>query len=308
MRRYRTGLGAGLLALAVAAGTLPAQQKEAATVDSATEVLQALAAVRLKGIPPALLYDARGVAVLPHVVKAGLVVGGRFGRGVLLVRGPDGCWSNPVFVTLAGGGIGGQVGIQSTDLVLVFKTRGCLDRLLQGKGKVALGADVAVAAGPVGRQAGAGTDAQLQAEIYSYSRSRGLFAGVSLEGAGLRTDREADEAFYGLRGGRAEDGLALRGVPLPAAERLRAQLTRMSTPPAPPPVVPPPTAPPPLLPPTPPPARAASVKTVAPLVPPFGPAVRTGLRRGVPQAAGERSGLLGAGELHTAARSHTSGC
>jgi lipid-binding SYLF domain-containing protein len=261
MKHRATALGASLLALLIAAGAVRAQEEEVATVESATEVLQALAAVRLKGIPPALLHDAKGVAVLPHVVKVGLVVGGRFGRGVLLVRGPDGCWSNPVFLTLTGGGIGGQVGIQSTDLVLVFKTRNGLDRVLQGKGQLTLGADVGVAAGPVGRQAEAGTDAQLKAEIYSYSRSRGLFAGVSLEGAGLLVDRDADEAFYGLRGGRPDDVLALRGVPVPAAERLKGQLTRMSAPPAPPPppLSPPPTAPPPLLPPAPPPSPPSSV-------------------------------------------------
>jgi lipid-binding SYLF domain-containing protein len=255
MKRYRTALGAGLLALAVAAGALRAQEEEVATVESATEVLQALAGVHLKAIPPALLHDAKGVAILPNVVKAGFVVGGRFGRGVLLVRGPEGCWGNPYFITLAGGGIGGQVGIQSTDLVLVFKTSNSLDRVLKGKGKLTLGADVGVAAGPVGRQAEAGTDAQLKAEIYSYSRSRGLFAGVSLEGAGLVVDHDAAAAFYGLRGARPEDVPAARGMTVPAAERLKGQLIKMGAPPPPPPpLAPPQTAPPPLLPPSPPPA------------------------------------------------------
>jgi lipid-binding SYLF domain-containing protein len=186
------------------------------------------------------------VAVIPHVVKAGFLVGGRFGRGVVLPRLPDGTWGNPVFVTLAGGGIGWQAGIQSTDLVLVFKTSHGLDRVLSGKGQLTLGGDVGVAAGPVGRQAEAATDGQLKAEIYSYSRSRGLFAGVSLEGAGLLADAEANEAFYGLRGGRPADVLNLRGVPIPAAaEELKGQLGKLTMPPAPPVIVFPPLPPPP---------------------------------------------------------------
>ena len=251
MKRLTAALGACLLTWTAAAGALRAQSEEVATVDSATEVLQALAALQLKGIPPALLQDARGVAVFPHVLKAGFILGGRFGRGVILVRGPDGGWCNPIFLTLAGGGVGWQAGIQSTDLVLVFKTRSSLDRILQGKGKLTLGADAGVAAGPVGRQAEAGTDAQLRAEINSYSRSRGLFAGVSLEGAALLVDGDADEAFYSVRGARPEDVLALRAVPVPvAAERLKAQLAGMSMPAAPAPLIlyPPLGTPPPLLP------------------------------------------------------------
>src|SRR5262249_21635012 len=172
--------------------------RELRTVESAIETIEALAAVPLKGIPPTLLQDAKGVAIIPHVVKAGFLLGGRFGRGVVLVRQPDGTWSNPVFVALGGGGIGWQAGIQSTDLVLVFKTSHGLDRVLRGKGQLTLGGDVAVAAGPVGRQAEAATDGQLKAEIYSYSRSRGLFAGVSLEGAGLLAAAEAHQEFYPL--------------------------------------------------------------------------------------------------------------
>jgi lipid-binding SYLF domain-containing protein len=186
------------------------------------------------------------VAILPDVVKAGFVVGGRYGRGVILLRQPDGSWSNPVFITLAGGGIGWQVGVQSTDLVLVFKTSNSLDRILKGKGKLTLGADVAVAAGPVGRQAEAATDAMLRAEIYSYSRSRGLFAGVSVEGAGLLVDCEANEAFYGLRGGRPDDILHLvLNPPIAAVECLKAELSRLSMPAAPPVIIMPPQTPPP---------------------------------------------------------------
>jgi lipid-binding SYLF domain-containing protein len=248
MKRLRTLLGVTFLVLALARGSLWARPPEVATVESAAEVLQTYAALPLRGIPPALLQDAKGVAVIPNSVKLGFVIGGRYGRGVILVRQPDGCWSNPIFITLAGGGIGWQAGVQSTDIVLVFKTSNSLDRILNGKGKLTLGADVAVAIGPVGRQAEAGTDGQLKAEIYSYSRSRGLFAGISLEGAGLLIDFGSNEAFYRLGGGRPADVLR-PGLPVPLpAEQLRTQLTQMSGPvgvyvpqgPPPPPQMPPP--------------------------------------------------------------------
>jgi lipid-binding SYLF domain-containing protein len=196
------------------------------------------------------MQDAKGVAIIPSVVKAGFLVGGRFGRGVVLVREPNGAWSNPVFVVLVGGGVGGQLGIQSTDLVLVFKTSHSLDRILRGKGKLTLGGDVAIAAGPLGREAEAATDVQLKAEIFSYSRSRGLFAGISLEGAGLLSDGHAKEAFYGLQGGRPEDVLARQGIRIAAVEALKAQLVGLSMPPAAPGVLIP--SRPPLPPPVPP--------------------------------------------------------
>lgn len=232
--------------------------REAATVEAAADTLKAFADLHLRGIPPALLRNAQGVAIVPGMVKGGFVIGVRHGHGVLLVRGPHGGWGNPLFVTLTGGSVGLQAGVQSTDLLLVFKTRGSLDRLLAGKGNLTLGADAAVAAGPLGRQAEAATDAQLRAEIYSYSRSRGLFAGFSVEGSGLQLDPQANATFYRIMGGRAVDVLTLPAVPEPAA-RLREQLTRMSAPPLPnaghvPALLPPVALPPqPTLPPIPPP-------------------------------------------------------
>jgi lipid-binding SYLF domain-containing protein len=215
-----------LLALASPAR---AQLREAATVAESIEVLDALSDIHLRGIPPALLQEAQGVAIVPGVVKAGFVLGGRFGRGVVLVRTADGSWSNPVFITLTGGSVGWQIGIQSTDVVLVFKTRTSLDRIIQGKNKLTLGADAAVAAGPVGRQLEAGTDGQLKAEIYSYSRSRGLFAGVSFEGAGLLSDSRSNEVYYRLPGGQAATVLATPNLPVPAeVVKLRNELNRLS--------------------------------------------------------------------------------
>ena len=146
-------------------------------------------------IPQRMLRDAYAVAVIPDVVKAGLIVGGRRGRGVIAVRGADGAWSNPSFLTLTGGSIGFQAGVQTTDVVLVFRSQRGVDSIVNGK--FTLGADASVAAGPVGRTAQAATDAELKAEIYSYSRARGLFAGVALDGAVLAIDHRANQSTYG---------------------------------------------------------------------------------------------------------------
>ncbi|NIL96699.1 MAG: Ysc84 actin-binding domain protein [Planctomycetales bacterium] len=171
-----------------------AQSRQEATVRAATSVLNEIMAVPAKRIPAFLLSGAEGVAIVPGVVKGGLVVGVRHGRGVLLTRNEDKSWKIPTFVVLTGGSVGWQVGVQSTDVILVFKTRNSIDGLM--KGKLTIGADAAVAAGPVGRQAAAATDARLSAEIFSYSRSRGLFAGVSLEGSVLEVDHGANSAYY----------------------------------------------------------------------------------------------------------------
>lgn len=161
----------------------------------AVRVLQEVMDTPDRRLPDRLLRDAEAVAVIPGVVKAGFVVGGRYGKGLLAVRAPDGTWSNPSFISLTGGSVGFQAGVQSTDVVLVFRTRRGVDGVVNGK--FTLGADAAIAAGPVGRNANASTDAQLKAEIYSYSRSRGLFAGVALDGAVLAIDHDANEAVFG---------------------------------------------------------------------------------------------------------------
>ncbi len=174
-----------------------AQYRETVTVDTSTVCFYEVMGIPEQSIPPALLGGAQAIAIVPGVLKAGFLGGIRFGRGVLLVRTVDGRWSNPVFVTLTGGSFGLQAGAQATDLILVFKNRRSLDSFLNGHGKFTLGADAAVAAGPLGRQVEAGTDALLSSEIYSYSRSRGLFAGVSLEGAAFTLDWRANVNYYG---------------------------------------------------------------------------------------------------------------
>ncbi len=165
------------------------------TLKLSRDVLDELEAAPEKAIPKALLDDAEAVLIVPNTIKAGLVVGGRLGHGVAVIKDKDKGWGDLRFVDLGGASVGFQAGIQSTDVVLVFKTRKGLERLLDGKTKVKLGADASVAAGPVGREAALSTDGKLKAEIYSYSRSRGLFAGVSLEGVILSPDAVTAAAF-----------------------------------------------------------------------------------------------------------------
>ena len=135
------------------------------------------------------------MAIIPHVIKAGFVVAGSGGHGVVMSRVAGGKWGKPVFVNFGGGSVGFQAGVKSTDVVLVFSNRKSLDRILEGKGKITLGADAAVAAGPVGREARAGTDAKLEAEVLSYSRSRGLFGGVALDGSVIRPDANTNAEY-----------------------------------------------------------------------------------------------------------------
>lgn len=164
------------------------------TATDAVEVLRALADIPEKGIPPRLFRDAAGIAVIPGMMKAGFVVGGRHGNGLLSVR-DGGAWTLPTFISVTGGSIGFQAGVQSSDIVLVFKTRRSVEGIMDGK--FTLGGDASVAAGPVGRTASAATDGQLKAEIYAYSRSRGLFAGIALDGAVIQIDHKDNARAYG---------------------------------------------------------------------------------------------------------------
>ncbi len=179
-----------LLALPADAAT-----REEKRVGDAADVIEQLTRIPERSVPPALLSRAYAVAVIPNVVKAAFGFGARRGKGIIVVRQDDNSWSNPAFVTLTGGSFGWQIGAQSTDIILVFKTRKGVDGIENGS--LTLGADASVAAGPLGRQASVSTDIEFQAEVYSYSRSRGLFAGVALEGAGVTMDRKANAAFYG---------------------------------------------------------------------------------------------------------------
>lgn len=190
--------------LCVAASTLPLEcalaqeappSREEARLVTATQVLDMLRATPDQNIPGWLMQRAYGVAVIPDVLKGAFLFGGRYGNGVLTVRDAQGRFSDPIFITLAGGSVGWQIGATSTDVVLVFVTQRSVQNF--ARGKFTLGVDASVAAGPVGRQGEA--EAGIQAEIYSYSRSRGLFAGVALDGTVLAFDRPANRAFYGSR-------------------------------------------------------------------------------------------------------------
>jgi len=147
-----------------------------------------------KGIPQDLLESAKCVAIIPGELKFAFIFGGNYGRGVATCRTAAG-WSAPMFVAMDGGSVGYQIGGSSTDIVMLFMNDHALQNLLSDKFK--LGADASVAAGPVGRQTAADTDIKLRSEILAYSRSHGLFAGVSLEGAVVQTDKSGDEAMYG---------------------------------------------------------------------------------------------------------------
>ncbi|HUT72654.1 MAG TPA: lipid-binding SYLF domain-containing protein [Desulfatiglandales bacterium] len=206
---------AGFLLVCLGWNSVEAGTREVAKVEAATEVMTELMAIPEKGIAPSLLHNAYGVAAIPAVVKASFVVGGRYGWGVLVVREKEGGWSNPCFVSLTGGSVGFQIGVQSTDVILVFKSRKSIDGIITGK--FTLGVDAAIAAGAMGRQAEAATDLQLKAEIYSYSRSRGLFAGVALEGAALQIDHKSNVAFYGKEGITPTDIFTNSDTEVPAA-------------------------------------------------------------------------------------------
>jgi len=172
-----------------------ASAREEARLIEASGVLEELFAQHDNAIPEKLMSRAYGIAVIPNVVKVAAVVGGRRGSGAMVVRDANGKFSDPIMVSLTGGNVGWQIGVQSTDIVLVFTTAKGIEGITDGK--LTLGADASVAAGPVGRSASAGTDQNFTAEVYSYSRNRGFFAGVSLDGSVLAIDTKSNKGLYG---------------------------------------------------------------------------------------------------------------
>ena len=203
---------------AVGAATLDAANKEQARLENAGVVMEEILNVP-DNIPLELLQKAECVIVIPSMVKVAIGIGGTYGRGAMVCRSGeafDGPWGAPAMYTLEGGSVGFQLGAQATDLVLLVTNSRGVDALLNSK--VKLGADVSAAAGPKGRSLGASTDASLRSEILSYSRSRGLFAGVSLEGTSLRPDDDASQQVYG-RKINARRIVTGNGIALPAAGR-----------------------------------------------------------------------------------------
>lgn len=184
-----------LLSASLLSANAFAGPKEDQRARNAVRVLAEIQDIPEQAIPDKLLDEGRAIVVIPDTIKAGLVLGGRRGHGLMSVKTADGSWSNPVFIKLTGGSIGFQAGVQSSDVILVFRNDRSLDNIVNGK--FTLGADAGVAAGPVGRNAAAATDGQLKAEIWSWSRARGLFAGVALDGAVLQIDDAANLDAYG---------------------------------------------------------------------------------------------------------------
>jgi len=192
--RMRLPVLLAALALVFTGAAAHAQGREEARLLTASQILNEAMGSPDQFIPTRLLERAYGIAIVPDVTKIAFIFGGRRGNGVLVARDPSGHFSDPIFVNLTGGSIGFQWGVTSTDVILVFTTKRSIERIASGQ--LTLGADASVAAGPVGRSASAGTDPTLSAEVYSYSRSRGLFAGVALDGSALTIDNNADARFY----------------------------------------------------------------------------------------------------------------
>jgi lipid-binding SYLF domain-containing protein len=218
-----------LLACAVASAVPMAQTDEARRISEAVTVLHEIMRAGDQSVPGAIMQKAQGIAVFPSLLKGGFIVGGQYGRGVLSARDPKtGAWSSPAFLTITGGSLGAQIGGQAVDLVLVIQNRRGLEQLVSNQFKV--GADASVAAGPVGRDASASTDIQMRAQILSYSRTRGLFAGATINGTTISQDRDANDRFYGMgyrTGQIVFDGLG--GAPAPVGD-WKAALAKYSTP------------------------------------------------------------------------------
>ncbi|MGA8491508.1 MAG: lipid-binding SYLF domain-containing protein [Terriglobales bacterium] len=187
-------LGLATLAFATDEDQAGKQSKAQDRVQAAADVLNEIQSTPDQGIPSDVLGSAECVAVVPSMLNGGFVVGARYGRGLASCRNPKG-WSAPAFFTIKGGSFGLQIGGQAVDLVMLVMNDDGMRQLLSSQFK--LGADASVAAGPVGRQAAAGTDWKMRAQILSYSRARGVFAGLALDGGVIRQDNDSTREFYG---------------------------------------------------------------------------------------------------------------
>jgi len=196
MRIHSSWLAA--FALLIVSSDAAAQSVEDEIVLGSAQVLREIMAIPARGIPESLMKQAYGLAIIPGMVKGGFVIGIKHGKGVIVTRDENNAWRGPSFITATGGSVGWQVGLQSTDVILVFRNRRGVEGLLRGK--LTIGVDASVAAGPVGRDAAAATDLGLKAEILSYSRSRGLFAGAAIDGAIIQPDERSNAAYYGQPG------------------------------------------------------------------------------------------------------------
>ncbi len=211
-----------LLALILFTINTQAQDKQQQKLDASVRVIQEFGKLR-ESIPKQLLQKTEGIIIIPGLINVGFVIGGKRGKGIAMVKNDNGTWSNPVFLTMTGGSLGFQAGIQSVDLVLVFLNKTSL--LDIGKSSFTLGGDISVAAGPVGRTSSAGTDYKLESEVYSYSRSRGLFAGISVSGSSLDIDQKANDSFYGDEDDAATLFANKKASTVPTVKTLKQTLT-----------------------------------------------------------------------------------
>jgi lipid-binding SYLF domain-containing protein len=231
MNRLSLSLAAVVLAALAVAVPVAAQktsEDEVKRITDAATVLDEIMGAADKTVPRSVMEKAEGIAVFPSLLRGGIGIGGQRGHGVLSVRDKKtGGWSSPAFLTITGGSVGAQFGFQAIDLVLVINNQRGLEQLIKNQFK--LGADAAVAAGPVGRDASASTDIQMRAQILSYSRSRGLFAGVTLNGSTIRQDRDANERLYGtaFRTGQIVfDGMGGAPEPVPTWQATLAKYAK----------------------------------------------------------------------------------
>lgn len=217
--------GVGVLALLAAPQWLAASNKadDIARLKNAAEVFHQVMATPDKGIPEEILKGSECLAIIPGAKKGAIGLGANYGKGVVMCK-IGRAWGPPLFVTIGGGSVGLQLGIQSSDIVMVFGNRSQLDSLLSSKFRI--GAEAAAAAGPVGRHVEAGTDIKLNSEILTYGRSKGAFAGVSISGAVVQPDTTGNEAMYG-ENTNTQNILSGKGVKMPAeAEPLIRELNR----------------------------------------------------------------------------------
>jgi lipid-binding SYLF domain-containing protein len=225
--RIRTSLFTALagLALTISATGAHAQAREEGKLLLASQVLEEQRADGDRRIPSWLLERAYGIAVIPDLTKIAFFAGGRRGNGVLVIRDKDGAFTNPIFVTLTGGSFGFQWGVQSTDIVLVFTSRKSVEGITGGK--LTLGGDASVSAGPVGRESSASTDITFHSEVYSYSRSRGVFAGLAIDGSVISIDDDENDSFYRKKDVQAAD--IISGATTTTDDAARRFLTAVTT-------------------------------------------------------------------------------
>lgn len=235
MRKFALTLLVLLLVVSESTGQGRVQER----VVNAGAVLTEITRVPDRGIPTSLMQEAQAIMIFPNVIRAGFMVGVRRGHGVVMVRDAQGAWGLPVLVSITGGNFGAQAGLQASDLVLMFRTRRGVDSIMQGR-QLTLGGDASVSAGPVGRNLAAATDTSFRTEILSWSRSRGLFAGVAVDGSVVRIDHSGNSSLYGSPAPLVSSILDGQLTTIPtAANDLRSLLMRLAPPRVEAPVVPP---------------------------------------------------------------------